>query len=260
MQAKALNGLNILVTRAISQAQPLCEMIEQAGGVAIHKPMLTITSHPNHPDIEQAKARLAAYSHIIFISANAVNYGIEALNALPKTAKLSAVGQQTANTLAKHGYDEVNTPESDFSSAGLLASHPMQNMQGAKVLIVRGTEGKETLKATLLERRAQVDYMACYQVSPPEYKEADIQSLAHLFKQGAINVITSSSQVSLTHLADLAPSKQLFATPILPINASMSDKAKLLGFKSILPPAQNASDGAILNSLCQFASQPENFS
>lgn len=258
--SEALKGLNVLVTRATSQAKPLCTLIEQAGGCAVHWPMLNIKACLNHPDIARAQRQLSQYTDIIFISANAVTYGLEALHQLPKTARLSAVGQQTANTLRQHGYFDVNTPAIDFSSAGLLATAPMQDMQGAKVLIVRGTSGKETLKTALQTRAAEVDYMACYQVEPPQYSASELQSLRQWFvlEPHRVKVITASSQVSLIHLAHLVASDGLFATPILPINANMSDKAKLLGFKSILPPAQNASDEAILYALCRFALQPEN--
>lgn len=258
--SEALKGLNILVTRATSQAKPLCKLITQAGGQAIHKPMLDITPCSHHPDIIRATDQLAQYTDIIFISANAVTYGLKALPPLPSTTKLSAVGQQTANTLAQHGYHQINTPEINFSSAGLLATPPLQNMQGAKVLIIRGTDGKETLRTTLLQRGAQVDYMACYQVSAPKYDKTDIQTFTALFENKQIDVITTSSSTALVHLAHLVASDGLLSTPILPINANMSDKAKLLGFKSILPPAQNASDGAILYALCRFALQPENLS
>lgn len=253
MASNALNGLKVLVTRASKQSAPLCHLIEQAGGHPIHWAMIEISPELNHPDIKRAKASLAHYTDILFISANAVHYGLQALQALPNTARISAVGKQTARALAEQGYSNINAPNCDFSSQGLLNTPALSDMENQSVLIVRATKGKETLKNTLIERGATVDYMACYRVEAPMYFPPQRHALSELFHQQKIDVITANSAVSLTHLAHMAPSQALFNTPVLPISTAMSDKAKLLGFKSVLSPAQNASDEAILDAICDFA-------
>ena len=71
MMRGPLSGLGVLVTRPKDQAEPLCRLIEAAGGRALKLPGLVIA-----PATDSAAARrlLAADSDLlIFISRNAVD-------------------------------------------------------------------------------------------------------------------------------------------------------------------------------------------
>jgi uroporphyrinogen-III synthase len=74
----ALGGRGILVTRPAHQAEPLCGLIEAAGGRALRFPVMEIRPAADQPAVQADLARLAGYDLAIFVSANAVQYTLEA--------------------------------------------------------------------------------------------------------------------------------------------------------------------------------------
>lgn len=250
--ATALHGLRVLVTRANTQAKPLCQMIEKSGGKALHYPMLALQATPSDPSIAHANEHLSHYDKLIFISANAVDFGLavldqQALNA--SQAQLACVGQQTANALAQQGYDNILHPVQDFSSEGLLRLSAFQDVKTQRILIVRGKGGKEQLKQVLEQRGAEVDYLECYQRLLPAI---DYAPLRQSIREQAIDVISCSSNQALDNLLLAAPEPLLYNIAFLPISAAMATKAKTAGFNHVINTAINASDGAILEALHHF--------
>lgn len=240
------------MTRAHTQAKPLCNMIQQAGGHAVHYPMLALQALPDDPSIPRANARLGSYDKLIFISANAVVFGFAALEhpALnPATTQLACVGQQTAQALSQQGYHTILQPQQDFSSKGLLSLSAFQQVNAQRILIVRGKGGRELLKQVLEQRGAQVDYLECYQRLLPQI---DYRPLHQAIHQQGIDVISCSSNQALDNLLQVVPETQLFKIPFLPISSAMATKAKYAGFNHIINTANNASDEAILEALCQY--------
>ena len=53
-----LTSVAVLVTRAPHQAGPLCELIEQANGIAVRFPVTTICEVENLPQLESAVAQV----------------------------------------------------------------------------------------------------------------------------------------------------------------------------------------------------------
>ncbi len=254
MATKPLHGLTVLVTRPTAQAQALCQGIEAAGGTVLHQAMLQLAAIPHSAANHAIKAQLDSYDIILFISANAVRYGLDALGALPAGARLACVGQQTARALAERGYSASLTPSDDFSSEGLLRLSALQAVAGQRILIVRGNGGRELLRDTLVQRGATVDYLCCYQRLPPEPLQ---DTLRQAIATGALDVITCSSQQALDNLLALTPAPlraPLLRTPLLPISPRMAANARQQGFKHCLNTAANATDAAILEALCHAAS------
>jgi uroporphyrinogen-III synthase len=249
--ATTLNGLRVLVTRATTQAKPLCQLIKQSGGKALHYPMLELQATPGDTSITRANAQLAHYDKLIFISANAVQFGFDTLDstALNKQ-QFACVGQQTANALSQQGYTDILQPEQDFSSEGLLNLSAFQDVKAQRILIVRGKGGRELLKQKLEQRGAKVDYLECYRRLLPQI---DYSPLRHHIRQQSVDVISCSSNQALEHLLLAAPEPQLFNIAFLPISTAMATKAKQAGFNHIINTANNASDAAILESLYHFA-------
>lgn len=249
--AAALNGLRVLVTRANTQASPLCKLIEQAGGRAVHYPMLALQATPNDPSIARANAQLASYDKLIFVSTNAVQFGFDVLDreALSSRVQFACVGEPTAQALRQHGCKNILQPLRDFSSEGLLSLSAFEDVAAQRILLVRGQGGRELLKQTLELRGATVDYLECYQRLQPNI---DYQPLRESIRAMGIDVISCSSNQALEHLLQLVPDAQLFDIAFLPISTAMRDKAQQAGFNYIIKTATNASDEAILESLCNF--------
>lgn len=94
MQQQPLAGLNIVVTRPREQATNLAQRIAQAGGRAILFPLLEVSPVLDSQALRALIARLHEFNLAIFISPNAVRYGMEAIITASKSlspSQLSSV-------------------------------------------------------------------------------------------------------------------------------------------------------------------------
>ena len=155
--ANDLQGCRVLVTRPVAQAETLCQRINQNGGIAVQLPALAIEAI--NDEASQRYCQSAAdYDWIIFISRNAVEHGHNCLPAqLPSGLKIAAIGKATATALSESGrYVDLEAGGAGTSES-LLTEPALADMQGQRVLIMRGEGGRELLAKTLRERGAKVD-------------------------------------------------------------------------------------------------------
>ena len=102
MTEQALAGLNIVVTRPREQATSLAQHIEQFGGRAILFPLLEISPVADPQPLRTLVARLPEFNLAIFISPNAVRYGMEVILAsgtFPSSIQIATVGLGSAKAL-----------------------------------------------------------------------------------------------------------------------------------------------------------------
>ena len=199
-----LTGLKIVVTRPRDQAVQLAQRIEQAGGIPLLFPLLDITAVQDTRIMHEQIARLAQFNLAIFISPNAVHYGmaaIRALGALPPKLKIATVGQGSAKALRESGVANVIAPAERFDSEGLLALPELQDVAGWRVMIFRGDGGRELLGDTLRARGATVEYAACYQRSKPQHDASVLPDSA----PDAITVTSSEALGYLWQMLDACP-------------------------------------------------------
>lgn len=242
-----LTGSGILVTRATHQAEPLCNLIAAHGGHAVRFPALEI--QPKKP---ANLAQLLIDSDIfIFVSPNAVRYGVAAIDdiQLLSKRKIAAVGQTTAQALEAAGISVSIVPQGEADSEALLALPDLQQVEDKQITIVRGTGGRALLGDTLLQRGAKLSYAEVYQRHCPT-----IDSHALLGQWHKIQVVTTTSIDVLNNLVTLLGEEGcalLKATPLLVISPRMQQAAEELGFHNIIL-SNGASDQAILNTLCEW--------
>ena len=198
-----LEGLGILVTRPVGQSVNLAHQIREAGGEAILFPTLEIAGVDDHTMLHAIIDRLERYDWAIFISPNAVEKGMALIRSrrpLPQALRIAAIGQGGADALARLGIENVLTAPEGNDSEALLALPELREVAGFRVVIFRGVGGRETLKAELTRRGADVIYAQCYRRRKPECDPAPVQALG---KDGKINAITVTSAESLRNLCDL---------------------------------------------------------
>src|SRR5512139_4246297 len=97
-----LAGLKILVTRPAHQAGPLCRLIEEAGGEPVPFPVLSVVAVEETGALQSLLDHLNDYWLAIFISPNAVRFGIEAAarhGGLPAGLHIAAVGEGSRREL-----------------------------------------------------------------------------------------------------------------------------------------------------------------
>lgn len=251
--ATELAGLHVVVTRPRGQEQQLCELIEAAGGVSLHYPVLEIEDSPQQEQLSRQFQHLREFDLLIFISPNAVARGMNLINAqggLPEGLQTATVGRGSGRELKRIlGREPDFVPASQFNSEGLLALPQMQEISGKRVLIVRGEGGRELLAETLRERGAEVEYAEVYRRSRPE---VDNSALMHAWARNEIDIIVVTSGDGLRNLYDMVGQlgrQWLRKTPILVINERLVALARELGLEQAPIIAAEASDSGIVDAL-----------
>lgn len=267
--SNALKGAHVLVTRPAHQAEKLCQLIEQQGGVAVRFPTLQIMevddAQPNNYPDDQSVAtnppsKLSNCRWLIFTSANAVNFALKANGgkiAQFEKAQIAAIGQATARALQSAGSQVSLVPENGYDSESLLAMPQMQQVNGQDILIVRGQGGREELANVLLSRGANVGYWEVYQRVIPENDNSEV---IPLLEQDLLDVIIVTSFEALQNLLAMlgvSYTKKLVMIPLVVISERISKLAAELGFTQIAV-AENPSDPAILETAIAIINESVN--
>ena len=190
MRSKA----SVLVTRPSGAAPPLCEALSSRGYTAHHQALLELHKLAgNTPEIETCIDSLEHYQHLIFISGNAVHFGMQAILArrqrLPQGISVYAIGQATAKLLEGFGLSVI-CAGAEMTSESLLALQSLAQVEGQRILIIKGEGGRTSLRDTLGARGAEVDELPCYQRKCPQLPPGD---LAAKIAQWNIDVVLLSS-------------------------------------------------------------------
>lgn len=245
-----LAGLNIAVTRPREQAAQLRQRIEQLGGNAVLFPLLEISPPADTQSLRESLARLPGFDLAIFISPNAVRYGMEAIMAaggLPPELRIATVGQGSAQALRDAGVKNVIAPRDRFDSETLLALPQLHHVPGWKVAILRGDGGRELLGDTLKARGAQVEYITCYHRGKPRQD-------AGILLRSRLDAITLSSSEALNYLWEMlgaAGQKQIATVPLFVPHARIAAAAQQQGWQKIIRTA--GGDDGIVSGLVAWS-------
>ena len=189
-----------MVTRPRHQAEPLCKLIEAAGGRALRVPVLEIVGSEHDGRVDHVIDHLAQFDVAIFISKNAVDYalrGIRSRGASIEHLRLAAVGQKTADALSAYGLRADIFPRQGYTSEDLLQLEEMQSVRGQNIVIFRGEGGRELLGDTLRTRGATVHDAEVYRRSLPVF---DPQTVRSYFEGGQVELVTITSGEGLRNL------------------------------------------------------------
>ena len=210
-----LAGATILVTRPVEQATRLAQLIRHAGGEPILFPAVEIEALPESA-IASFLMRLGHFNLIVFVSPNAARVALPRMlthGGIPVEAKIAAVGPGTAAELKKNGVENIISPHEGFDSEALLGELSDMQLEGSRVLIVRGQGGREFLAEALRARGAAVEYFECYRRVKPA---RDTRELVSWLDGDAIKacLATSSNIVeNLFEMAGIADRCRLCAVP-----------------------------------------------
>jgi len=204
IDATALSGFSIAITRPTGQAGKLTELIKTAGGKPFAFPLIAIAPLEDYSAFDQQLSELEKDDWAIFISSNAVQNSMPRLlqhNAIPASLKFAAIGPVTAAELAAFSVAEVLTPQQRFDSEALLALPEMQNVAGKRFLIFRGVGGREVLADTLKARGAIVRFAECYRRINPQ---TDTKVLATMWQNKQLHALVVTSSEAMRNLLVLA--------------------------------------------------------
>jgi uroporphyrinogen-III synthase len=249
-----LAGKRILVTRPAAQAAGLAARIASRGGEAIRFPLIDIAPPEDWRAVDEAAARLDGFALAVFISPNAVGYGLERLlsrRPWPRCLAAAAMGPGTARMLVRSGIPEVIVPRGSYDSEALLALDPLQETRvaGRAVLILRGDGGRELLAETLRARGARVECVACYRRASP----TDGAFVVSLLRNNALDAISLSSSEGLRNLMkllDTGSREKLARLPMFVPHQRIADEAARLGLCRVV--LTGAADSGLVAGMCIY--------
>lgn len=249
--ARLLAGLKVLVTRPAHQAEPLCRLIEQAGGTAILLPTLTIRYLAEPANLAQMLPYLEQVDFVIFLSANAVlavaqTFKSDWLNLMPKHTQFIAIGEGTRKALLANDLPIDLMPATQASSEGILALPALQRLPNKTIILFKGAGGRGIIAPTLVQRGAHVIDAVVYRREGPK---DDIREQLITWQHQGVDAIISTSGESLANLFKITLDKKwLCNTYFVVISQRIAEQAQQLGVKRWVV-AKNASDEAIVEAL-----------
>ena len=199
----ALRGVGVLVTRPQQQAGPLCRLLEAQGATAFRFPALEIKPLTERRALASRLGALGNFDLIVFLSANAVRFGATLLEQ-KRDLPLAAIGPATSRALNQAGYRVAVQPAGGFDSESLLRHPQLEHLAGNRILLVKGSGGREFLQEELARRGALVTLADVYRRERANPSSADLSALEVLFAEGAIQVVTATSAETADYLLDLA--------------------------------------------------------
>jgi uroporphyrinogen-III synthase len=253
-----LAGIGVLVTRPARQAAGLAQKLAAVGATPVIFPAIAILPPSDPAALARAHASLASYDYAMFVSANAVEYGVPDPRQWPPALTAFAPGPGTAEALAELGIVGVRVPATTFDSEGLLALPELTAPRGKRVLIFRGDGGREQLADTLCARGAHVDYVACYRRAKPS---TGVEGLEEAFApqrgERRVRAVTITSSEGLDNLWDIATERlrsMWRACPTFVPHSRIAARARELGLHAIDTAGGDA--GLIAGLLEWFAAHP----
>lgn len=168
---RGLAGVTVVVTRAITQAQPITSAIEQLGGLPLALPALEIEAcELTDAEIHSLAGDQDAAPVLVFTSPNAVRTACSALRkrgyTLRVDSEIIAIGAGTQAALAAMGLRSQRPVAASSESLAELPS--LTEGAGRTLCIIRGHGGRDVLAASLTSRRWMVNEILSYRRVVPQ--------------------------------------------------------------------------------------------
>ncbi|HVO88855.1 MAG TPA: uroporphyrinogen-III synthase [Casimicrobiaceae bacterium] len=192
-----LHGLGVIITRPARQSAAISTQLAALGARPIVWPAIVILPPDDPAALARVHAELDHYDIAIFVSANAAEFGAPDPARWPRTLQTFAPGPGTVEALAAVGIRGAIMPAVSLDSEGLLALPELRSVEGKRVAIFRGQEGRELLGATLRERGAHVQYVECYRRSAPS---GDATGLLDIVRERRAHALSLTSVEGLENL------------------------------------------------------------
>jgi len=165
----SLEGKQVVVTRARTQAGPLCEALEATKAVAIRLPTVAIHLDRSAAELDAALLALSTFSWTIFTSANAARavqaraqaMGVERV--VWRGTAVAAIGEATAVALRDAGCDVHLVPDTASTDAIVAL---LGDVQGRAILLPQSNIARPELALALSSRGAFVHAVVAYHTIP----------------------------------------------------------------------------------------------
>ena len=221
-----LEGLGIVLTRPRAAAQALAGPLQGEGARVFIFPALAIEAIAPTPKLQALLARIGEFDLAVFVSANAVEQGLDMLGGAgqwPERLEAAAIGAATAEALRNSGVRRVISPAERHDSEGLLALPRLHAVKGQKIIVFRGEGGREAIREALAQRGATVEYAECYRRVKPE---SDAAPLVAAWKRGEVHAVSALSAETLRNFVAMLGAEATLAksaTLVVPHPAIAAD-------------------------------------
>lgn len=241
-----LTSLTVLVTRPAAQAAVLAANIRELGGEAIVQPAMEIRP--------VAASAVTGHQLVIFVSVNAVEHGARYIEKTA-TMRIAAIGKATAAALAAIDMPADIVPDAGFDSEALLAHPDLVLPPDARILIVRGSGGRELMRETFAARGCAVEILDVYERVVPPLDEQQRAELEATWAAGAIDIATITSVETLRNLFALLTEQGrelLKDTPLVVASRRIAHAAAEMGVRAECVVAAAADDQSMIGALAQW--------
>lgn len=244
-----LTNKTVLITRPHGRETHLRRLIEDAGGIVIHYPVINIQPPPelNIQQLLHLREQLHSFTMAIFISPTAVEQSQIYFPALPEHFTIVSIGNKTTEALEQQNLIvDIEAPGHNTESLLQDPAFQMPNIAGQRILIFRGSGGRALLGDSLIRRGAQVRYVETYHRELPPQPSLTEQLIS------TIDAITISSNEGLDNLITLMEDPSLLIDiPLVVPSPRSQTLARQHGFKKIICAA-NATDEATFAALTDY--------
>ncbi|MCK6439852.1 MAG: uroporphyrinogen-III synthase [Planctomycetes bacterium] len=195
----SLDGIGVIITRAIHQSGELATMLVERGARVYTLPMIRFARH-RQPDEAEVLRDIHTFDWIVFTSANAVEFFAQAcaeqkVSMAHMKSSVASIGPATTAALDEHGL--TPTFESVESSGKGLAKAFGEKLAGNTVLLPRSKRADDELPRELSKLGANVHELAVYDTLDETRNGDELRALVESRKAQAL-LFASPSAVEAT--------------------------------------------------------------
>lgn len=232
--------MRVLVTRPAAQAQEWVQGLRDAGLEARALPLIDIVPVDDPAPLVAAWYGLAANALAMFVSPNAAERFFAHRPAgtdWPASVPAASPGPGTTRVLRALGVARVIEPAPDapqFDSEALWQQLKGEDWQGRRVLVVRGTSGRDWIADQLRAQGADLALLSAYRRAAPHLDAEAVGCLQAALADPGAHLWFFSSSEAIDHLADLVPAARWDAALALATHPRIAARARALGIGRVL--------------------------
>lgn len=222
-----LEGLRIVVTRAVHQAEELAGPLRDLCAQVILLPMIGIAPPANPEALRHAAGNCDDYDWIIFTSANAIAALVAELLHPGKhcIARIATVGSATRQVAEQHGFNVSITPEKHVAES-LVDAFREEDLNGRRILIPSAAVTRDILASELGKLGARVDVIEAYRNVIPH---GSVEQAGAVFREPFPDWVTFASSSAVDNVVSLIGAELLSRVKIASIGPITSESVRQHG-------------------------------
>jgi uroporphyrinogen-III synthase len=246
----AIQGKQVVVTRARHQAEELARPLRELGAQVVLLPTIEIVPPSDTGPLQEAVAGIDDYDWIIFGSANAVSSLASCISDITRPrARIAAIGDATRSAVEQLGWQVDVVPER-FVAESLVEAMPEHQLRGSRILLPSAAVTRGAIPQALSERGATVDVVETYRNTVP----AELPAQAHeLFGSNSFrDWVTFASSSAVSNLVACVGPEALRCARLASIGPITSATIRGYGLTVLAEPAEHTVP-ALVESMRQSA-------